>query len=99
MKATRKSRMPWPQCRKRVNLLSPPDAHERAGKKTGQAFVLVLVCFDLRTGTLPVLFLSSRQRLVIAHWQLPISDWCLAIGPIGNRQSKIGKIGTHPLHY
>jgi hypothetical protein len=33
----------------------------------------------------------------IADWQLPISDWCLAIGPIGKRQSKIGNVGTHPL--
>ncbi|MEO7969827.1 MAG: hypothetical protein ABI698_00900 [bacterium] len=35
--------------------------------------------------------------VVIADLQLPISDWCLAIGPIGNRQSTIGNAGTHPL--
>ena len=31
--------------------------------------------------------------LVIGDWQLPISDWFLAIGPIGNRQSPIGNAG------
>jgi hypothetical protein len=36
---------------------------------------------------------------VIADWQLPISNLWLAIGQwaIGNRQSKIGNVGTHPL--
>ncbi|HBB88065.1 MAG TPA: hypothetical protein DC047_10655 [Blastocatellia bacterium] len=34
---------------------------------------------------------------VIANYQLPISDWRLAIVPIGNRQSEIGNVGTHPL--
>jgi hypothetical protein len=29
---------------------------------------------------------------VIADWQLPISDWCTGIEPIGNRQSKIGNV-------
>jgi hypothetical protein len=36
----------------------------------------------------------NRGNAVIANWQLPISDWCLAIGPIGNRQSKIGNVGN-----
>jgi hypothetical protein len=31
--------------------------------------------------------------LVIAYWQSPISDWCLAINLIGNWQSKIGNVG------
>ena len=32
-----------------------------------------------------------------ADWQMPTSDWYLAIGPIGNLQSKIGNVSTHPL--
>ncbi|HBB86444.1 MAG TPA: hypothetical protein DC047_02380 [Blastocatellia bacterium] len=35
--------------------------------------------------------------LAIADCQLPISDWRLASGPIGNRQSELGNVGTHPL--
>ncbi|HBB87977.1 MAG TPA: hypothetical protein DC047_10210 [Blastocatellia bacterium] len=34
---------------------------------------------------------------VIVDWQVLISDCCLAIGPIDNRQSQIGNVGTHPL--
>jgi hypothetical protein len=33
---------------------------------------------------------------VIADWQLPICDWFPTIGLIGNRQAKIGNVGTHP---
>ena len=35
--------------------------------------------------------------LPIANCQLPISDWRLAIKAIGNWQSEIGNLETHPL--
>jgi hypothetical protein len=34
---------------------------------------------------------------VIADCQLPILDWRLPIEPIGNRQSQIENLETHPL--
>jgi hypothetical protein len=34
---------------------------------------------------------------VIADCQLPVLDWRLPIEPIGNRQSQIENLETHPL--
>jgi hypothetical protein len=32
---------------------------------------------------------AHKDEGFIADWRWPISDWCLVIGPIGNRQSAI----------
>jgi hypothetical protein len=39
----------------------------------------------------------TPEALVIADWQLPISNWCWTIGPSGSRQLKIGN--GEPMRY